>query len=389
MSVLLSAAVIVRDEAEQLDACLASLEGFVDEVVVVDTGSVDDSVDVALRHGAAVGHAAWRGDFATPRNQSLDLASGAWILYIDADERLREGDHQAARQAIADARGHVAFRVRFVPRVGWTPYREYRLWRHRPEIRFEARIHESIVPSICAVAARDSLLIDDTDLVTIDHLGYEGDQRRKHARNEPILLGALEEHPDRIFYYDHLARIYADLGADERAVAMWRRGIEVARARPWSEPDDRLLWVNLIGHQLGRNQLGPDVATLVDEGCRRFPGVPALELAAAMHEFATGAPATAARRLEWITSLTPDEIIATGSAYDERVLGEWAWNLLGLCRFELGNDAGAAEAFRRAEAAAPGQAAYRVRRQLAERRDRSRDAAGDDRPGPAPSGRGG
>ena len=61
-------------------------------------------------------------------------------------------------------------------------------------------------------------------------------------------------------------------------------------------------------------------------------------------------------------------VMATGSSYDERVLGEWAWNLLGLCRFALGEWSDAARAFARAEDAAPGVPDYRVRRRLAEAR---------------------
>src|SRR4029077_18021100 len=93
---LLSAAIIVKDEADHLDACLSSLHGLVDEIVVVDTGSTDGSVAVAERHGAVVAHEPWRGDFSAPRNRSLDLATGDWILYIDADERVR-GDVARAR----------------------------------------------------------------------------------------------------------------------------------------------------------------------------------------------------------------------------------------------------------------------------------------------------
>src|SRR5574341_1534475 len=145
---LLTAAIIVRDQAEHLDACLRSLHGLVDEIVVVDTGSSDASVDVARRHGAIVGHEPWQADFSVPRNRSLDLASGEWILYIDADERVRSDDHAAVRAQLAAADDHVSFRVRFVPRIGWTPYREYRLWRHHPDIRFVGVIHETMLPAI-------------------------------------------------------------------------------------------------------------------------------------------------------------------------------------------------------------------------------------------------
>src|SRR5580658_6526740 len=113
---LLSAAIIVRDEAEHLDGCLTSLRGLVDEIVVVDTGSSDDSVAVAHRHGAIVGHEPWQGDFATPRNRSLDLCSGEWILYIDADERVRAGDNDERRRGLAAASEFAALRVLFVPR---------------------------------------------------------------------------------------------------------------------------------------------------------------------------------------------------------------------------------------------------------------------------------
>jgi len=369
--VLLSAAMIVRDEAEHLDACLRSLDGLVDEIVVVDTGSVDESVEVARRHGAVLGQEPWRGDFATPRNRSLDLASGEWILYIDADERVRPGDNAERRRQLDAMTDVAACCVPFVPRVGWTPYLEYRLWRHDPEIRFSGRMHESIVPAIHAVARRDRRRVAVSDVVEIDHLGYEGDQSHKHARDEPILLAALEEHPERIFYYDHLARVYQALGRREEARATWLRGMEIARARDVEHADDRLLWINLITDGLDRGELDEELQQLVGEALDRFPRLPALELAAAKADFASGDPEMAARRLEWLTSLSPAEVIATGSAYDERVLGEWAWNLLGLCRFALGDFGAAADAFARAERAAPDVPDYTVRRRLAEARSAS------------------
>jgi tetratricopeptide (TPR) repeat protein len=365
---LLSAAIIVRDEADHLDACLASLSGLVDEIVVVDTGSSDDSVAVADRHGAIVAHEPWQGDFATPRNRSLDLAGGEWILYIDADERVRAGDPQERRQRIAAATDFAALRIPLVPRVGWTPYVEYRLWRHRPDVRFSGRMHESIVASIHAAAKLAGQRVGVSDVITIEHFGYEGDQRHKHARDEPILLAALAENPSRVYYYDHLARIYHAQGRDEEAVAMWTRGIELARARERPDHDDRLLWLDLIWHHLTRENAGPDVSTLVQEALERFPRLPLLELVAAQLEFSAGEHASARHRVEWILSRSQLDALATGSSYDARIFGEWSWNLLGLCRFAAGDWSAAAEAFAKAEQAAPAVKDYTVRRQLAQAR---------------------
>src|SRR5690606_4006955 len=141
---------------------LRSVAGFVDEVVVVDTGSVDATPAIAERLGARVDHVPWTGDFSAARNRSLDLARGEGILYVDADERLAPGDHGAARAALeeAAASGLLAGRVPLVPRVGWTPYREFRLWRHRPELRFTGAMHEAIVPAVTRVARAEGLRVE-------------------------------------------------------------------------------------------------------------------------------------------------------------------------------------------------------------------------------------
>jgi glycosyltransferase involved in cell wall biosynthesis len=365
--VSLSAAIIVKDEADHLDACLTSLRGLVDEVVVVDTGSSDRSVAVAEQHGAVVAHEPWRDDFAAARNRSLDLATGNWILYVDADERVR-GDVAAVRVLLEHADDCVGFGLRSVPRVGWTPLREYRLWRNRDDIRFRGHIHETVVPAIVAVADAEQLRIEPLDLVTIHHLRNAADRPDKRARDEPMLLAELARRPDRAFVYDHLARLYEAAGDGARAVDTWKRGIEVARAREQSHPDDRLLYIDLIHHLLAQGLIDGDLEVLVDEARAVFARTPTLELAAARLAFATGRPRDALEPLEWLVSLNEDEIIATGASYDERVFGEWAWSLIGLCRFALGDDGAAAEAFRQAERYAPGDASYVVRRRLAEAR---------------------
>ena len=81
----ISLCMIMRDEEEHLERCLQSVEGVVDEIVIVDTGSVDRSIEIATAHGARIIHEEWRSDFAAPRNTGIDAATGDWILVLDAD----------------------------------------------------------------------------------------------------------------------------------------------------------------------------------------------------------------------------------------------------------------------------------------------------------------
>ena len=368
----LTAALIVRDEAEHLDACLASLDLLVDEVVVVDTGSTDGSVSVARRHGAIVAHQDWQSDFSIPRNRSLELASSDWVLYIDADERVRCPDPTAVRDRLSTGDHDIALRVPLIPRVGWTPYHEMRMWRNRPDIRFVGSIHESALPAIERVASTTGLRVGVLDGLTIEHLGYEHDHDRKHERNEPLLEQALATQPDRLFLYDHLARIYESRDEDDRARAMWRAGIDVSRTTAPDHAEARILWIDLIIHVVTREDPEAELPALLDEAAARFPDDPALEFAMASHELATGCAADATCRFERLTHWSRDEFGETLMSYDGRIFGEWSWHALGLCHFSLGDYDDAAAAFRRAESADPTNVAYRTRRRLAEARSASR-----------------
>jgi glycosyltransferase involved in cell wall biosynthesis len=377
---LLAATLIVKNEAAVLDDCLASIENVVDEIVVVDTGSTDDSVAIARRHGATVHDHPWADDFAAARNSALDLTSCEWILYIDADERL-EGADRATVEKLLRGAPEVAFRILLRPDSRSTPYREYRLWRHDPRIRFEGVIHEKVVPSIHRVAAADGRPIGVSDLL-LTHVGYEGDQTRKHRRNLPLLERQLEIEPDNLFNLHHLARVLEGLGDEREAEKVLSRAVDVVRQRRNGDPLGSLAFADLVRL---RHVRGDDVGELLAEARRRYPDNWLMVFIEGRylvdHEHYEDALVCFRNLLEVDVSTLPD----AGPAYDAGIFGALSYDACGVCLFKLGRYEGAAAAWAAASEDSPEDASYRTKRDLAlARHARSGGArpASEERPDP-------
>ncbi len=356
----ITAAMIVRNEERFLPGCLASLRQEVDEIVIVDTGSDDRSREIALDRGAVVIDHPWRSDFAEARNVGLDHATGDWILYIDADERLVVPEPGALRRAVAlpDA---VAGRVRFRPRVAYTPYREIRLFRRDARIRFRGRIHETAHPDIGKVALSDGLRLADF-AVGIEHFGYEGDLAHKHARNLPLLEAAVGDEPGRVFLWADMARSLAAAGRREEAEAACRRAIAlsaVAGANTKQRRDGAIAWLELIALHAGTD--AEKAARLAHEARAAFPEDMALCLAAARTALATGEAEAALTLADLLCAIDADSFFDPLMAYDKRIFGEWALELKGAALLRLGRRTEAADAFRRAGELAPDNPAYRFK----------------------------
>ncbi len=82
----LSACLMVKNEEQNIERCLKSIINVVDEIVVIDTGSTDRTMKIALSYGARIFEHPWENNFSLHRNQSIDHAQGEWVLIIDADE---------------------------------------------------------------------------------------------------------------------------------------------------------------------------------------------------------------------------------------------------------------------------------------------------------------
>ena len=119
---MLSLSMIVRDEEARLGECLASVQGFADELVVVDTGSTDATVAIAEAAGARVEQISWPGDFAPARNQALKFLNGDWVLVLDADEQLRSEAIPALKALMAQPDVLVINLLRYEVGAAMAPY---------------------------------------------------------------------------------------------------------------------------------------------------------------------------------------------------------------------------------------------------------------------------
>ena len=166
---LLSVAMIVRDEEQVLPQCLENLKSFVDEICIIDTGSVDETISIAKSAGAKIRCIPWKDDFSYARNESLKLCTGKWIFIFDADERLSSEDGIKLRQ-LAEKNIFCAYRLwtrnytqridrsdfQYAPKndvwakefPGWFPSAKIRLFPNLPEIKFEGPVHETVLNSL-------------------------------------------------------------------------------------------------------------------------------------------------------------------------------------------------------------------------------------------------
>jgi tetratricopeptide (TPR) repeat protein len=365
---LLSAALIVRDEERYLEACLRSLAGRVDEVVVVDTGSVDASREIARDLGARVLERAWTDDFAAARNASVDAARGEWVLYIDADETLVAFDRGEVDRDLGDPR-YAGYTVLFRPSAGYTRYREYRLFRNRPDLRFRGIIHESLVPALDALRAREGLEVGESS-IALDHHGYGPHASHKPARDIPLLRARLRSEPRHVYSWAHLGSSLLASGDEPGAEGAWRRGIEAVRASAAPTLAESQPHMHLARFLLERKR---DAREVLDEGRRLFPDNHALTWLAARQLVEAGRYEAAMPLFARLAAIDPETLETGALAYDASIFGANAHAALGLCAFRLGSFAESAAHYARAEALAPDDDAIRAKRMFAAAKAASKD----------------
>jgi tetratricopeptide (TPR) repeat protein len=250
--VSLSLCMIVRDESEVLARCLASVAGAVDEMIVVDTGSVDDTPAIARSFGARVHTFEWIDDFAAARNRSFDFATGSYILWLDADDVLLPEDREKL----------LALKPRLEKDIYWLPYdyeqdafgisllrfHRERIVRNTPEIRWASPIHETLTigPDMSGE------YVD----ITVSHRRTPSGRARDRGRGISLLerLLALPEHAGDAYLHFDLGREYEAAGLREEASRSYERFR--ALAGPLSE-DDAWVFEHMARHHLRLSEEEP------------------------------------------------------------------------------------------------------------------------------------
>lgn len=188
-----SLCLITKNEEKNLERCVSSFRDDVDEVVVVDTGSTDNTVEIARKLGAIVKVVKWENDFSKARNETLDLATGDWIISADADEFLDMKDRGTIRSWLnGDC---LSVNVVSNTETDRQINKQVRIFRKDPHYRWTSPIHEQISTSISNNGG-----VMRVSSISFLHDGYFGNRVDKYERNLAILLATESLSPVNVFY---------------------------------------------------------------------------------------------------------------------------------------------------------------------------------------------
>lgn len=263
----ISLCMIVRDEEHCIAQAIRSVAPIVSEVIVVDTGSRDRTVEIALAEQARVLFSEWSDDFATPRNRGLAEATGEWVLVLDADEAIDESQHEVLLTCTRDPSACYSLVQRhytddhrlsgFTPMRGAFPqwersYRGFfesslcRLFPNHRGIQYVGRIHELLEPSIATIP---ELRIVQTPIL-LHHYGHTPEVLERKNKNR--LYKELGERKLADLPQDWKA--FFELGVECNRPEQREQSVEAFRRSLALKADYLPTWINLgyVLCELGR-----------------------------------------------------------------------------------------------------------------------------------------
>lgn len=221
----ISACLIVKDEEAFLENCLRSIQGWVDEIIVVDTGSRDKTVEIAQRFTDRVYFHPWQNSFSIARNQAMGYATGDWILTIDADEELVSGAGTLLREAVREAGDADAIYCNVISIFSGgkkqARHNSERLLRNNGIIHYEGRVHNRVVGINRPKMSRVELM----------HYGYNVEEKKsqeKFLRTVALLKEQIQDAPENPMPHHYLGTSYLARGMYRESLVESLQAIELA-----------------------------------------------------------------------------------------------------------------------------------------------------------------
>ncbi len=335
----LSVCLIAKNEEENLQRVLNSFESVADEIILTDSGSTDDTVQLAKKLGAKVSHFAWCDDFSAARNFCFSQARGDWIFWIDADEKLLPDSVDELRQCLSHENvfAYLILRQDLIDLSRPNLYSEMwqpRLFRNHQNIHLLGRIHEHFQPSLSELAVQRGQVVD-TCQVRIRHYGYAGPKKiEKLERSLRLLELELQERPGQLYYQIELYRTLLLLG-DNR----WRTVLAEATVNLWQHSDDKappipqaaLLLETLLQLPDTKLPAGISKAQLYDLAQRWFPRAAPLLWVLGKIDYEQSRFEQAEARLRQLIQMGKEHSYDRTVGFDPHIFGEEAQLNLAVC----------------------------------------------------------
>lgn len=262
MSKTVSLCMIVKNEEQVLNRCLDSVKDLVDEIIIVDTGSTDNTLKIARNYTEKIYFFEWIDDFSAARNESLKYATSDYILVLDADEYLEvKGDLQKELKTNYD---YYLLKIRNEISLGRNfTFTAIRLFKNDISLKYENRLHEHLN---ILNGARDYTMGESE--FSINHDGYTDDkmlEKDKQKRNLPLMELEVEENPTAYNLYN-MGKTYFGMQKYDRAVDFFKRAYPLSR--------DRLFLPELLtklAYALAENNNKEDSLSILTDAVVLFP----------------------------------------------------------------------------------------------------------------------
>jgi len=234
---LLSLCMIVKNEENNIGECLKSAQGLADEIIVTDTGSTDNTIEIAKGYGAKIESFKWTKDFSAARNYSLSKATSRWIIWLDADDRLPKKTVEELRKRLEHEIPDKAFYF-IICNSGdegktGTRFAQIRVFPNNQKIRFEGRIHEQLLDSL-----RKNNYKEEKIPLEIYHTGYEDPElvKTKQLRNLEVFNAEYPDpqkmNPNAMYHYAVAIEMTEDY---ENALIWFKNALEKAKKEHYDE----------------------------------------------------------------------------------------------------------------------------------------------------------